>query len=58
VGRYLLTVRAEHLFLLTLIYTYTEDYKGVQSEYEEFRRYILYSYLGKIFFYYQRGFQL
>jgi hypothetical protein len=32
-------VRAEHLFLLTLIYTYTEDYKGVQSEYEEFRRY-------------------
>jgi hypothetical protein len=38
VGRYLLTVRAEHLFLITLLYAYMEDFQGVQSELNEFRR--------------------
>ena len=39
VGRYLLSVRAEHIFLMTLLYTYTEDNRGVQSELNEYRRY-------------------
>jgi hypothetical protein len=28
VGQYLVTVRAEHLFLITLLYTYMEDFQG------------------------------
>ncbi len=39
VGRYLLNVRAEYVFLITLVHTYAEDYRGVQSELNEFRRY-------------------
>ncbi len=39
VGRYLLSVRAEHIFLMTLLYTYTDDNRWVQSELNEFRRY-------------------
>jgi hypothetical protein len=38
-SQYLLTVRAEHLFLITLVYTYTEDYQGMESEFDEFCRY-------------------
>jgi hypothetical protein len=36
---YLLTVRAEHLFLMTLLYTYVEDYQGLEIEFKEFSRY-------------------
>jgi hypothetical protein len=36
---YLLTVRAEHLFLMTLLYTYIEDHHGLQIEFKEFSRY-------------------
>jgi hypothetical protein len=39
VGRYLLTVRAEYLFLAILHYTHMEDYTRVQMEYQEFCRY-------------------
>jgi hypothetical protein len=39
VGRYLLSVRAVHIFLMTLLYTYTEDNRGAQSELNEYRRY-------------------
>jgi hypothetical protein len=38
-GQYLLTVRAEHLFLMTLLYNYTEDYLELQNEFNEFNRY-------------------
>jgi hypothetical protein len=40
VGRYLLTVRAEYLFLAILHYTHMEDYTRVQMEYEDFCRYV------------------
>jgi hypothetical protein len=39
VGRYLLSVRAEHIFLMTLLYTYTEDNRRAQSELNEYHRY-------------------
>ena len=39
VGQYLLSVRAEHIFLMTLLYTYTDDNRWVQSELNEFHRY-------------------
>jgi hypothetical protein len=39
VGRFLLTVRAEYLFLAILHYTHMEDYAGVKMEYVEFCRY-------------------
>ncbi len=39
VGRYLLTVRAEYLFLAILHYTHMEDYTRVEMEYKEFCRY-------------------
>jgi hypothetical protein len=39
VGQYLLSVRAEHIFLMTLLYTYTDDNRRVQSELNEFHRY-------------------
>jgi hypothetical protein len=39
VGRYLLTVRTQYLFLVTLHYTYMEDHLRVQKEYDEFTRY-------------------
>jgi hypothetical protein len=34
-----MSVRAEHIFLMTLLYTYTEDNLRVQSELNEYRRY-------------------
>jgi hypothetical protein len=40
VGRYLLTVRAEYLFLVILHYTHMEDHNRVQMEYEDFCRYV------------------
>ncbi len=39
VGRYLLTVRTQYLFLVTLHYTFMEDHQRVQAAYEEFTRY-------------------
>jgi hypothetical protein len=39
VRRYLMSVRAEHIFLMTLLYTYTDDNRRVQSELNEFHRY-------------------
>jgi hypothetical protein len=39
VGRYLLTVRAEYLFLAILHYTHMEDYTRVEMEYKEFCRF-------------------
>jgi hypothetical protein len=39
VGQYLLSVRAVHIFLMTLLYTYTDDNRRVQSELNEFHRY-------------------
>jgi hypothetical protein len=38
-GRYLLTVRVQYLFLVTLHYTYKEDHQRVQIEHTEFYRY-------------------
>jgi hypothetical protein len=38
-GRYLLTVRVQYLFLVTLHYTYKEDHQRVQIEHNEFYRY-------------------
>jgi hypothetical protein len=39
VGRYLLMVRTQYLFLVTFYYTYMEDHLRVQAEYDEFTRY-------------------
>jgi len=38
-GRYLLTVRVQYLFLVTLHYTYKEDHQRVQIEHTKFYRY-------------------
>ncbi len=40
IARYLLTVRAEYLFLVILHYTHMEDHNRVQMEYEDFCRYV------------------
>jgi hypothetical protein len=39
VGRFLLTVRAEYLFLIILHHSYMDDHSRVQMEYEDFCRY-------------------
>jgi hypothetical protein len=39
VGRFLLTVRAEYLFLIILHHSYMEDHSRIKMEYEDFCRY-------------------